>query len=285
MNIAIFADVHGRVLLAFKLAARWEHERGEKIDLILQAGDLGAYPDINQLDRATIKHAKNDPTELGFSQYFVDYDADVAETLEQTSANMLFVRGNHEDHDWLDKLEQQHDGAIFPVDVYQRVWCMKSGMPHQFKSGNETINILGIGRIAALPGEQDKSKSKYIQPYEARHINRIKHQKIDLLLTHDTALNFVTVNYGMEEIRLILDIFKPEYHFHGHTEAEFNQQTDSNRHTQVIKLSDLHWNKSKAVEQGSMGILHWENDRKHQFEVISDNWFWEYTSQTWEHIQ
>ena len=42
MNIAIFADLHGRILLAFKLCARWQKETGEQIDLILQAGDLGA---------------------------------------------------------------------------------------------------------------------------------------------------------------------------------------------------------------------------------------------------
>lgn len=41
MNIAVFADVHGRILLAFKLCARWEKETGEQIDLILQAGDMG----------------------------------------------------------------------------------------------------------------------------------------------------------------------------------------------------------------------------------------------------
>ncbi|GCE21451.1 hypothetical protein [Dictyobacter kobayashii] len=41
MNIAVFADLHGRLLLAFQLCARWQRETGEHIDLILQAGDLG----------------------------------------------------------------------------------------------------------------------------------------------------------------------------------------------------------------------------------------------------
>ena len=66
MNIAVFADVHGRILLAFKLCARWQRETGRRVDLILQAGDLGAFPDLARLDRATLKHAGDGPTELGF---------------------------------------------------------------------------------------------------------------------------------------------------------------------------------------------------------------------------
>ncbi len=284
MNIAIFADVHGRALLAFKLVARWEHETGETIDLILQAGDLGAYPDIERMDRATIKHARKDPTELGFSQYFANHDDEVAEILGQTSAKMLFVRGNHEDHIWLDELETKYDGATFPVDAYQRIRCMKSGMPYCFQANNQKINILGIGRIAPLPGEQDITKPKYIQPYEARHINQLELQSIDILLTHDTALNFVSANYGMEEIRLILDIFTPTYHFHGHTEAHFNRQLDDNNHTQVIKLSDLHRLKDKSLETGAMGILKWQNQLTHSFEVVQHTWWNEYTSQSWEQL-
>src|SRR5215469_263157 len=104
MNIAVFADVHGRLLLAFKLCARWQHETGEKIDLILQAGDLGAFPEMSRLDRATIKYAERDATELGFMQHFLHHDPQVARILDQTCCPMIFVRGNHEDHIWLDKL-------------------------------------------------------------------------------------------------------------------------------------------------------------------------------------
>jgi hypothetical protein len=66
VNIAVFSDVHGRVLLTFLLAERWQRETGERLEAILQAGDLGAYPSHDALDRATIKHAQRDPTELGF---------------------------------------------------------------------------------------------------------------------------------------------------------------------------------------------------------------------------
>ncbi len=37
MNIAVFSDVHGRILLCFALCARWERETGERVELTVQA--------------------------------------------------------------------------------------------------------------------------------------------------------------------------------------------------------------------------------------------------------
>ncbi len=101
MNIAIFADIHGKILLAFKLCARWEKETSEKLDLILQAGDLGAFPDEARLDKATIKHARSDPTEPGFLNNFLRPQPDTASALAQTTCNLIFVPGNHADQPWL----------------------------------------------------------------------------------------------------------------------------------------------------------------------------------------
>lgn len=284
MNIAIFADVHGRVLLAFKLCARWERETGEKIDLILQAGDMGAYPDPSCLDSATIKHARRDPSELGFSEYFVEKQAQAEAILKQVTAPMIFVRGNHEDHLWLDELEQSAKQSIFPVDIYNRVFCLRSGIPYVHKADASEITIVGIGRIGALPGEQDIQKDKYIQPYEQEQIYDMNVNHIDVLLTHDTAQDFITFGYGMEEIRLVLDSFPPIYHFHGHTEESFIHRNDSNGVTQVYKMTDLHWDISQRhqpLEAGAMGILRWEDTNHHHFELGLDSWLIEYTSNNW----
>ncbi len=177
MNIAVFADIHGRVLLAFTLCARWERETGERLDLILQAGDLGAYPNADTLDRATRLHAKNDATELGFMQDFTSHDTQVAATLAKTNCPMICVRGNHEDHEWLDTLEAQASSPIYSIDAYQRVWMLKTGVPYMFhvkhwrqpapapdaptasltlRDGQTDVGpgltIIGVGRIGAPAG-------------------------------------------------------------------------------------------------------------------------------------
>ena len=97
MQIAVFADVHGRVELCFKLCARWQRETGQTLDFILQAGDLGAFFDRSRLDRATVRHAQVDPSELGFLDDFTVANDRTAAVLIQTACPLIFVRGNHED--------------------------------------------------------------------------------------------------------------------------------------------------------------------------------------------
>lgn len=54
------------------------------------------------MDRATRRHGSLDATEFGFATDFAEYHNDVARTLARTQCPLIFVRGNHEDHAWLD---------------------------------------------------------------------------------------------------------------------------------------------------------------------------------------
>lgn len=291
MNIAIFADLHGRILLAFKLCARWQQETGEKIDLILQAGDLGAYPELSRLDKATRRYAERDPTELGFMQHFVRYDAAVAATLAETTCPMIFVRGNHEDHNWLDELERSSSRTIFPIDVYQRVYNLKTGLPWTFYCKNEQMTILGIGRINPPATGEDIRQGKYIQEYEYKQIYALEKTSLDVLLTHDARPDFVLLeggvkikaSTGMQEIGYILDRDQPAYHFFGHYGGALQARPDPNGLTLSVKLADLHWERGGSMlNEGSMGLLRWHNRAEHSFVALDSSWLKEYTFYTWD---
>lgn len=293
MNIAVFADLHGRLLLAFKLCARWQKETRERVDLILQAGDLGAFPAMEGLDRATRKYAERDPTELGFMQHFLAYDPAVAAILAETSCPMIFVRGNHEDHAWLDELEQQSKDTIFPIDVYQRVYNLKTGLSWTFQQHDEQITVLGIGRIGAVPEEEDSQQARYIQHYEAERLAQRAKTPIDVLLTHHSRTDFVILergvkikaSTGMQEINAALDEDQPAYHFFGHYGGPAQVRTDTNGVTCSVKLADLHWAyHSPLLEEGSMGLLRWHNREQHSFEVLDAPWMKEYSSLTWRNM-
>lgn len=293
MNIAVFADLHGRILLAFKLCARWQKETGERIDLILQAGDLGVYPAMERLDRATLRYAERDPTELGFMNHFLSYDPVVAASLAETSCPMIFVRGNHEDHAWLDELEQQSSARIFPIDVYQRVYNLKSGLPWTFQQHNEQITVLGIGRIGAPPEVEDRYKARYIQPYEAERLVSREQVPIDILLTHHSRTNFVVLerqvriqaDTGMREIAMVLDEDTPAYHFFGHYGGPTQIRTDTNGVTCSVMLADLQWARHRSdLEEGSMGLLRWHNREQHTFAVVDEPWLHEYNASTWSYL-
>lgn len=294
MNIAVFADVHGRLLLAFKLCARWQQETGEQIDLILQAGDLGAYPARERLDRATQRYAERDPSELGFMQHFLHYDQKVAALLAWTTCPLIFVRGNHEDHAWLDELEKRSEGPIFPIDAYRRVHHLKTGLPWTFQKNAERITVLGIGRIGPHQAEEEEQRGRYIQPYESARVYQLPKMAVDVLLTHHSRTNFVILergvkikaSTGMREIEHILDRDKPAYHFFGHYGGPPQVRMDTNGVTCSAKLADLHWERGgSALEAGSMGLLRWHDREQHSFEVVNAPWLREYNSSTWKSFQ
>lgn len=296
MNVAIFADVHGRLLLCLKLCARWQRETGQKLDLILQAGDMGIFPHLDRLDAATIKHAQHDPTELGFAKYFTKENQAVQAVLNELSCNLVFVRGNHEDHAWLDELEEKSPptNAIFPVDFYQRIYCLKAGVPYHFESAaGEKLSVLGIGRIGA--GERQLN-SAHIQPHEIERLFRYKASlPIDILLTHDLAAwdknqprpaNLERLRDGVPEIRQALNRYQPRYHFFGHVGRFELEYPDANQTTTAYKMADLSWNDNaqQALHAKSMGILRWQNRDEHSFEWVTAAWLQEYTAFSWEYL-
>lgn len=287
MNVAVFSDVHGKVLLCFRLVERYQLETGQHIDLILQCGDMGIFPDLLKLDKATVRHAKKDGTELSFHKYFTEPRKDVEEILSETDCNLICVRGNHEDHAFLDNLEQETGETLFPVDCYKRIYVLKSGALHSFVSGNSQLDLLGIGRVGPPLGETETKKAKYIQEYEKEQLSKLREINVDILLTHDSAKDFINTGFGMEEIRMCLDTYKPVYHFFGHTGKYSERKVDSNGFTISVKLSDLKWeedNRGKVLKLGCFGILRWKNPRDHCLEIVEDNWLREYTHHTWTYL-
>lgn len=254
MRVAIFSDIHGKILLPFKLVDLYQKETGNKIDLILQCGDIGAYPDMHNLDKATIKHAKNDRDELGFHDQFTREHQEIRTFLDTLNIDMICVRGNHEDHDFLDKLEQADTReTYFPIDIYKRVFVCKSGMPQSFTAHGETLKFVGVGRIGDRKGRTEK---RFIQDYERRQVRKLykSNEVFDILITHDKD-DSNQRGYGMAEIRELLDNVIFKYHFYGHTGEPFKQETDYNRITQSVKVKELEFNESGILEKGCMIIL------------------------------
>lgn len=257
MRVAVFSDIHGKILLPFKLVDLYQKETGNKIDFILQCGDMGAYPNIENLDKATIKHAQYDRDELGFHDDFTKTNQNIKAFLDELNINMICVRGNHEDHDFLDNLEKENSqNSLFPIDVYERVFVCRSGLQQKLETENEVLNFVGIGRIGDRKGRSEK---RFIQDYERKEIKKLLKTKdtFDILITHDKDDS--QSGYGMTEIREILDNVIFHYHFYGHTGEAFKQETDFNGITQSIKVKELEFNESGILEKGCMVILTKEN--------------------------
>lgn len=269
IRIALFADIHGKFLLPFKLADRYQQETGEKIDLILQCGDLGAFPHLDKLDKATLKHAREDRDELGFADDFMEADPAIKAFLDELDLEMICVRGNHEDHDFLDELEAASSAPRFSIDAYQRVWVCKTGMLQQLQFGSETLKFAGIGRVGDRKGRSEK---RFIQDYERKALQKLIKSKVDLdlLITHDKA-DQEQPGYGMREIRELLNELIVHYHFYGHTGEPFQQKTAPNGITTSVKIKELEFTDSASLPASCMLILEKHGDADFHLKVVSEH--------------
>ncbi|OJJ19988.1 hypothetical protein BKI52_16055 [marine bacterium AO1-C] len=284
MKVAIFADLHGRLLLAFKLVERYQRETGNQVDLILQCGDVGIFPELDHLDRATIRHANRDRSELGFHDFFVTPHPKAEEVLEKLNCDMVCVRGNHEDHEFLDQLETIYpDNSLFPVDCYQRVFVCKSGHIQCIETQSGTISFVGIGRIG---DRKNRDHPPFIQVYERQAIRQTIRERptIEVLISHDVPVDMTDPGYGLKELRPILDELRPAFHFYGHTGKPYSCVLDHNKVTQSVKVAELEYKRKEVLDDGVMVILTIEDEKSPTIEIVDAPWLKEYTKSNWLYI-
>ena len=139
MLIAVFGDLHGKILLAYKLCQRWQKENKKNIDLVLQVGDLGVWPDPARLDKATARHVDTEENELGFIDFANGsealYDMFLGKNADALP-DIYFIKGNHEDFDFLGSLACKHRITI-PVDAYHKLNYIPNGKAFTFGKGAE----------------------------------------------------------------------------------------------------------------------------------------------------
>ena len=224
---------------------------------------MGAFPDKSRMDKVTLRHAARDRDELGFIDDFVHAKPPIAQFLDRLNLNMLCVRGNHEDHEFLDELERQSVQAAFPIDAYRRVWVLKTGEPFVLQKDGESLEILGIGRIG---DRKQRPHGEFIQEYERQILRcfikdylKNKHDP-DLLITHDQPTDSQS-GYGVEEIASVLDQLAFAYHFYGHTGEAYRQDLADNGITRSVKIRELEFDGQGKLSEGCMLILEVEQQK------------------------
>lgn len=263
LRLAVFADIHGKFLLPFKLVDYYQQVSGKMVDWILQCGDMGAFPHKEKMDKATLRHARQDPDELGFMRDFYKENIKIRQFLQKLDINMLCVRGNHEDHEFLDEIESVSEQGSYPIDAYQRVYVCKTGMPivltgRQTDNKHEQCSLVGVGRIGDRKG---RNHSIFIQEYERKALSKLKNNALefDILLTHDKPSES-NRGYGSIEIADLLNHIAFGYHFYGHTGEPYHHQIADNGITKSIKIAELEFNRQGKLSEGCMLIVEKHND-------------------------
>src|SRR5262245_45015033 len=274
----VFGDLHGRVLPAFRLALAWGREHGERLDGLLQVGDLGFFPDPARLDKATLRHAKDDPLELG-ARYIVQPGKLADAILNNVEVPPLwFVPGNHEDYVALDERKAAGGKTDFPVDAYLCVRCLRDGTVTRLPGGLRVGGLWGIDDQAPNARRRVPAEAR-IRP---RSANQLAGQAFDVLLTHESPRDAVRPGCGSEEIDLVLHLARPAFAFFGHYGARRPALHVSCERTQVFHIGDMEMHgPGGSAEEGSVGLLRWD-DGGGRFEYLDPAWLRTFTRHNWK---
>ena len=269
MLIGFLGDLHGRVFQALAVLTRWQLETGQKLDLIIQVGDLGVFPDLARLDEATRRFVERDPSEVDFNR-LLTAEGGLAIALNYVRAQLrspiYFIRGNHEDMDWLSQY-----ATISAVDPFDLFHYVPDGTHHQF--GETTIAFLG-GVQTAMPEPESIDQAAYDR------LAQLGGGVVDILVTHQgpygVGLGYHGNVLGSTEITDLIVRLQPRYHIAGH----FHSGWGPNRYGQTTSIGlkilvPIYDNPDLLVQPGCMALLDTTSNR---LDIVTDNWMSEYST-------
>ncbi len=265
MKIAFLGDLHGRVFHSMAALVKWQRYKNQKFDLIIQAGDFGAYPKPDE-ELLSNKFVKQDPTELDFSRLIAggeDIDNFTRIVKTELISPIYFIRGNHEDADWLNSLECA-DGFC-DTDPYGIFKYIKDG----------TIHLFGNTVIAFLGGAEFGAKHQGVLDMKAYSELKNSDKKIDILVTHEThfgiGLSYHGLTQGSKYITELVEKLKPQYHITAH----YHHMIGPHKRGNVIHLGlnnlvlPLRGKPGRKIRHGCIAILDTDTS---ELNFVKDEW-------------
>ncbi len=212
MKICLVGDVHGRVYHMLAAVLELQERLGEPLDLVIQVGDLGAFPDPELLDEATKRWAEKDPSELHFS-HLLNAGGSPAEHVttarQQLSRPIQVIRGNHEDQDWLASLQPKRGDVSAAIDPFDLIHYVTDGTVFEFDGF----------RVGYLGGCEYGAESH--TKIESDAVDLIEEAgSLDLLVTHDGPYGIGTGYYGHPQgskvLTELIERTQTRHHVGGH---------------------------------------------------------------------
>jgi hypothetical protein len=282
-RIAVVGDVHGHLELLYAILGRWQRETGVPIDLILQVGDLGAFPAT--LDRATVRHANTDPEELGFARFAGD---DPPRTLLDPRPPLVFIPGNHEDFAYLGRCADgtRADAPLVPVSRDKRILELRSGRVWTCEFPDaQRVRIAGVSGVANRGRKQHLHRRLHLDDDHAIALAARGPGSVDILISHErpagTEGRFRHDLGGSDSLHLLIEEAQPQLAFFGHYDRPGEWSIGR---TQVIGLSGCGYERGGAwrVKPGAIAIID-TGGASFAVDRLTTSWLAAATRDTWRH--
>jgi predicted phosphodiesterase len=198
--ICAAGDIHGKIDRLYGEVAAFERTLGKTFALVLHVGDFGIWPDSMKVDKATRTHDGAGD----FPSWYANR--------RRVPRRTIFIKGNHEDFDFLDALD---DPEVLPDLLY-----LRSGLV----TDQDGLRVAGVGGCYSekdsdelLPRARQSSPSHYTL-VETQRLLAPGSGRIDVLLTHDAPAGIELGSHVArgEGLRTVIERKRPEVAFFGH---------------------------------------------------------------------
>ncbi|GEM_PF-868330 len=251
ISVGIFGDLHGNLRLMYQLVDRFEQAHGP-LDAIFQAGDFGIWPDKNRIDATTAKKIREGVEESGF------LDLQQGRLKHNTHTPCYFVAGNHEDYEYLDRLQTSVSQKVVPI-INNRLYNIRNGGVLKIESfdGSEHLIIRGLGGIEKGSRPKQEKKQPRITYTQEELSDCLDLQDVDLLLTHDSPDQTLDADQNLDSL---VQLIQPKYHFFGHTHKYIPEETLANRNTKTVGLAKVSKDACGKLNTGCFIVLQKESN-------------------------
>ncbi|GAA1984496.1 metallophosphoesterase family protein [Catenulispora subtropica] len=281
MKVAFIGDVHGCVLHALGSILMLQSRRGLRLDAVVQVGDLGAYPSADRFDGPSARHIADSPAQGDFFR-LLDPTPELAASVRGALEHLppiVFLSGNHEDHEWLAALHEAAGSdvvAVDPLGAFRHVVC-----GHVTEIAGLRTAFLGM---IEWPGTMDYDEAAYA------HLLGLEPGSVDVLVTHEgpygMSHNRRGEVQGSPKMSRLIDHLRPPLHISGHVHHENGPRhygpTTSYALAQLVGPKATRYqpegvNPDQRVCDGSIGLL---DTGTHAFEYLHDDWLAEVSGDT-----
>ena len=308
-TLLIASDVHGRIPMLLRAALEYQRVTGERVEAILVSGDLGVWPEDSRLDASTAKRSRTAPEELGFRAFrprlgvrptprpdALDHlskaQAALAVILAELEAPVLFVGGNHEDYVYLDACRSASEHLPVPVDEEARLRWIPHGTVVELATSAGPIRIAGLGGIAAE--EDGRNPDRYhplalVDEDAALALMEAGSAEYDILLTHDSARDFVHDGHGSSAIGALVEEARPTLHVCGHYHSRrdprpYESKAEASRTLGVHVNTFLPDPETNRLRPNSLGIVRIRRDRVLSFAFADEAFLRRVSAKSWHRI-
>jgi Icc-related predicted phosphoesterase len=169
MILCAAGDIHGALDRLFDDVLRFEAAARLEFDWVLHVGDFGIWPDPDRVDKATRRHDGAGD----FPRWWREQRAAPRKT--------VFIKGNHEDFEWLDARESD--------EVLPNLFYLRNGRVRALEAATGALRVGGVGGCFG-PSNYERPSAE-LRGYSKRHYTADEiealstDENVDILLVHD----------------------------------------------------------------------------------------------------